>query len=164
MRRSASLWAGLGLLLLLVGTLLGLWECFQRRRFERLSEDRAAIAAEIQETAKLGRNADGSVGLTGKPEGRYGSSHGSSTGYGDLLVTRMDHWGCFGLAQDPKLSSDVFDQASFDLQLYQERHLILFSPEVRIVSKMKLHHTIRSAVETRLIGRGIRYTVRVGAQ
>jgi hypothetical protein len=76
----------------------------------------------------------------------------------------MANWGCFGLAHDPKLSSDVFDQASFDLHLYQERHLILFSPEVRIASKVKLHHTIRSAVETRLIARGIRYTVLIGPQ
>jgi type II secretory pathway component PulM len=66
MKRSIGFFAGLGLLLLLAGTLLGLWEWVQRRRFERLSEDLAAIAAEIQETAKLGRNADGSVGLIGK--------------------------------------------------------------------------------------------------
>jgi len=160
MRRGAGVLAGLALLFVLAGSVLGVWEWMQRRRFDRLSEDLAAVAAEIQASAKLGRDAAGAVGLIGKPEGRYGSSNGSGTAGTGLTITRMANWGCCGLPNDSGDPDPLFwDRASFELHLYQERHGVLGSPEIILGSKVTLHPTILSEIDAKMKARGIGYLV-----
>jgi hypothetical protein len=160
MRRGSGVLAGLALLLVLVGSIFGVWEWMQRRRFDRLSEELAAVAAEIQVSAKLGRDADGSVGLIGKPEGRYGSSIGSGTAGTGLTVTRMANWGCCGLPNDSGDPDPLYwDRATFELHLYQERHGLLGTPEIVLGSKVILHPTIMSAIDAKMKARGIGYSV-----
>jgi hypothetical protein len=162
MRRGVGVLAGLALLLVLAGSVVGVWEWMQHRRFDRLSEELAAVTAEIQDSAKLGRDADGAVGLIGTPEGRYGFTHGSGTAGTGMTITRMANWGCCGFPNDFNDPDPLFwDKASFELHLYQERHMLLGSPEIVLGSRVKLHPTILSAIDRTMKARGIGYRVEV---